>query len=334
MPKLGGNPDATLQDARMILKHVRQEARGQRGGLKTRQAAEKVWLAVFTAADALVGLEFRPRRCMLHIHERTFMRNILLLAATLSSPAILSADTLVLKDGSKVEWHSLRDQGDSYEVETARGTKITVKKSDVERFDRSIPQDPLTGATFTFDKKTVLVAVDVMRTLDAKKGLQTGSWKVSNGTLNGSHGGIGKFQLGLTPPEEYDLSMTVERQDESHGELFVGLVGGGKQFTFHFNAYEGCWTGYSVVDGKHVQNGGIPKKIIVDKSARKVVFMVRKEGVSTWLDGKELLTWTGDWKRISLLPDLVVPDRSTLFLGVVGSSYRWSNLILSYPKER
>lgn len=55
MPKLNGTPSATLQNAREILKRAREEARGQRRGLRTRQAAEKVWLAVSTAADALVG---------------------------------------------------------------------------------------------------------------------------------------------------------------------------------------------------------------------------------------------------------------------------------------
>lgn len=53
--KMGGNPEATLQDARNVLRAARREAKGQGRGLRARQAAEKVWLAASTAADALVG---------------------------------------------------------------------------------------------------------------------------------------------------------------------------------------------------------------------------------------------------------------------------------------
>lgn len=53
--RLGGNPDATLKEARAVLKKAREEAKGQERGLRARQAAEKVWLAASTAADAMVG---------------------------------------------------------------------------------------------------------------------------------------------------------------------------------------------------------------------------------------------------------------------------------------
>lgn len=54
MEKLGGKKEATLEGAKHILKEARKEAKsGDR--LRRRQAAEKVWLAVTTAADALVG---------------------------------------------------------------------------------------------------------------------------------------------------------------------------------------------------------------------------------------------------------------------------------------
>jgi hypothetical protein len=53
--KLGGNPDATLKEARAVLKKARDEAKGQERSLRTRQAAEKVWLAASTAADTMIG---------------------------------------------------------------------------------------------------------------------------------------------------------------------------------------------------------------------------------------------------------------------------------------
>lgn len=251
---------------------------------------------------------------------------------TLAIAAPLQADVLILKDGSKVEWKSLRDQGESYEIETVQGTRITVRKERVEKFEKSSP--PLTGATFTFDKNRTLTTIEILRILELKSSYHTGNWKSNKEVAIGSSNSIGKLDLGLIPPEEYDLTVIAQKQDESHGEFFVGLVGGGKQFSFHFNAYAGCWTGYSMIDGKHVKPHGLPKAAIKDKTHHKIVFMVRKEGVSTYMDGDELLTWGGDWKRVSLLQELSIPDASRLFIGVVGSSYRFQGLTLSYPKEK
>lgn len=53
--ELAGDPLATMFSAQQILQVARDEARGQKAGLRARQAAEKVWLAVTTAADAMVG---------------------------------------------------------------------------------------------------------------------------------------------------------------------------------------------------------------------------------------------------------------------------------------
>jgi hypothetical protein len=48
---------ATMIEARQILKTAREEAKGRGRGLRTRQAAEKVWLAASTAAAAMAGEE-------------------------------------------------------------------------------------------------------------------------------------------------------------------------------------------------------------------------------------------------------------------------------------
>jgi len=52
---MSGDTGASLRKARMILKNARQEVEGEVPSLGNRQAAEKVWLAVTTAADAMVG---------------------------------------------------------------------------------------------------------------------------------------------------------------------------------------------------------------------------------------------------------------------------------------
>lgn len=51
---LSGNPDATFAEMRAMLREARVEARGRRP-FSCRQAAQKVWLAATTAADAMAG---------------------------------------------------------------------------------------------------------------------------------------------------------------------------------------------------------------------------------------------------------------------------------------
>lgn len=53
--RLGGDKGASIQKARVILKRAREETEAKAPSLRNRQAAEKVWLAVTTAADAMVG---------------------------------------------------------------------------------------------------------------------------------------------------------------------------------------------------------------------------------------------------------------------------------------
>jgi len=70
--RLNGNPDATMTEARTVLREARREAKGQRLGLRARQAAEKVWLSVSTAADALASGKIASRGQVLKTFERAW----------------------------------------------------------------------------------------------------------------------------------------------------------------------------------------------------------------------------------------------------------------------
>src|SRR5436189_6406953 len=99
------------------------------------------------------------------------MRTITL-CILLALPAL--ADELVLKDGKRVKWTVLKDLGDSFEVETADGVKIEIKKSDVAKFEsKSVTAAKreeaaaagaaITGATFTWEKGRKLNQFDILR---------------------------------------------------------------------------------------------------------------------------------------------------------------------------
>lgn len=252
------------------------------------------------------------------------MRRITVLAVlVLAVPAL--ADDLVLKDGRKVAWKSLVDEGESYAVETRDGQKLKVKKADIERiaFDENVP---LTGATFTLDKKRTMT-VDLL----AKAPANGENWKMTAAGL------VGKAQaqrvpmpFDLTPlPEEYDLSLTLELKDDS-GEIAVGLVGGGRQVLYHFDAYGSTKSCLGSVGGA---NGDTVVGRVFDRGKpRKVMFMVRRQALIVQVDDKDFYTWKADWSRVSISDDLAAKAKDRLFLVVCAGTWKVSAATLTRIK--
>src|SRR4030095_1250647 len=146
-------------------------------------------------------------------------------------PLWVHADELVLKDGKKIEWKTLNDEGDVYEVITPQGTKLTVKKDDVERLAKTRLPEVLTGAQFAFDKKRKLTTLDLLARVDTKRDGITGTWKQAAGAVVERRGTnlIANLAPAYTPPEEFDVTVEATRK-EGLEDLVVGLIGGGKQF--------------------------------------------------------------------------------------------------------
>jgi hypothetical protein len=248
-----------------------------------------------------------------------------------------SADELILKDGKKIEWKALSDEGDIYEVTTPQGTKVTVKKADVESLAIKKVPEVLTGATLSFDKKRKLSVVDLLAKIDLKRDTVTPDWKLAAGILVGTqNGGPTKLQTTFTPPEEYDLTMVIEQKDSAGGAFFVGLIGGGRQFTFGLGDE---FSGLEKYEGKKLSDTGIamPGKFFA-KGPRTVTFMVRKEAFAVVADGKDFFNWKADWSKVSLEPFHAVQSQNTLFLTVSRSAfapacYRIPRMTVSSPKD-
>lgn len=249
------------------------------------------------------------------------------------------ADEIQTKDGKKVEFKTLTDEGEFWDVTTPQGTKVTIKKTD---FDKLIPSGqkdvPLTGAQFTFDKKRKLETVDLLTKLpDLKKDAIGGTWKLAGGALVLSFSGEGYARLPIpyTPPEEYDLAMTIERK-EGDVDFLVGLVGGGKQFAVQFDAIHSQVSGLSMIDGKGIGECDVKVfgKFFEIKKPRTLIFMIRREAFIMQSEGKDVLAWKADWNRISLNPAFQTPAKNSLFLGVWGSTFQIAKMTLTTPKDK
>jgi hypothetical protein len=70
------------------------------------------------------------------------------------------------------------------------------------------------------------------------------------------------------------------------------------------------------------------EKQFTDDQARALVFSVRRSGVSLTVNGRRILDWKGDSKRLSISPAFAVPDERVLFLMTGATGYEVSRVIL------
>jgi len=257
-------------------------------------------------------------------------------SALLGTTGRSAADELVLKDGKSVAWKCIRDQGDHYEIETPTGTKVTVQKSDVQSLRVSPATEPLTGATFTFDKKRRLDTTDLLSRIEPKRDSIAGAWAVRSGALVGTADGAkhSRIEIPTIPPEEYDLTVVAERK-EGDDEFFLGLVGGGAQFVVRFDWARGSSSGLSSPGGVDPSRVTIQGRAFENRKPRTIVCMVRKDGVVVRLDGKDFAVCRTTWAGTSHEAMYAVKRQNVLFLGMAGAGCTWhvSKISLSAPKE-
>lgn len=258
------------------------------------------------------------------------MKHVLVLGALMLWQGLPShADVLELKDGRKIEWLSLKDCGDSYEVETPERKKVNVKKDDVAKFVQS-QRIALTGASMTWERPKGVAAANLLALVDTKRDAVSGDWKVNRGSLVcPTTASASRIAVPHVPPEEYDIEATVELREGS-GEIIIGLVAAGKQFGIYF----ADTTGIVAVDGKFPfeNETGVPGRVFSPKKPRTVTCSVRKETVSVYVDAKRILQWNADYKRVSLAVGYLPPSKDHLFVSVANGTYAISQLTL-FPRK-
>jgi hypothetical protein len=265
------------------------------------------------------------------------MKNTALIVLAVSLP--LGADELQLKDGRKVEFKTLTDEGATYEITTSKGTKVSVKKEEVDRLIVGTPAEALTGAAFLFDKKTKLQTIDLLALCNPSAPGVVGTWKKAAGVLQGDGLQLKErdsvLPVKYTPPaDEYDVSLVVERKAGLQN-LSLGLIGGGHQFVFSFDSFSSTSSGVNCVDGKsHPENGvGVKGPAFITGVPRTVLLMIRKEALIVQVDGKDFFTWKADWNKVSVPPSLAVAEKNILFLGCYDASWLIRKMTLSAPKQ-
>jgi hypothetical protein len=241
------------------------------------------------------------RRLWLKLQKGKIMKTIILLAS-LAVPCF--ADEVLLKDGRRVEFKSVEDTGETYTIVTPEGSRVVVKRSEVDGFAKTEPAVALTGAAMSFGKSSKLDSVDLLKKVESDKDFLSGSWKFQpDGTLlSVSQADSPSFQVRYAPTsEEYNLTLVIERTD---GDDNIGIAfpaPGGRQCQFFFDVDKGKYSAVLIPGGPegHLKaSTPITGKQFVAKKPRIVVLMIRKSALVVQVDGKDLTTLRTDWSKI------------------------------------
>lgn len=245
-----------------------------------------------------------------------------------------STDELVLTDGRRIEWSSLKDNGETYEVTASDGSRSTVKKDAVREFVKVAPITPLTGATFKVEGvERKLTTVNMFKGLDLKKASFNALWSEGQGEVSATarppNAGYLEFQY--SPPEEYDLLLSAE-MTEGPGSVNLALVGGGRPFMVSFNV--SGKTVMHVVDGNDWKRSTVtaPGDVFSPKKKVELSVMVRKDGFLIRADDRDHLSWRGDWKRVSACLKNGPRSQDVISLGMYDASMKISRAVVTGPK--
>ena len=174
------------------------------------------------------------------------------------------------------------------------------------------------------------VAVDLLKLIDVKRDAVDGAWSFDGGVLVTSTVSFGRLQVPYAPPAEYDVRMVAERKGPVNS-IVLGLVAGGKQFAVVIDAFPRDTTsGVDRVDDKAFPDNetGFKGVLLTEGKPSTLVVSVRKGSLAVTVDGRKIVDWKADYKRVSLYPNWKVPRPDALFLGAWTTPYRIHSLEL------
>lgn len=256
------------------------------------------------------------------------MRNaaaFFVLAAAAFRPA--AADELVLKDGTVVEWSQLKDLGDSYDVQTAAGGRIRIKKADVAKFvpkEAPPPAAPMTGATFTFDKKLKLTTVNLIAAANQKNAV-AGSWTCDGKKIVTPAVPHARLAFPSDLPKEYDVLITAKKES-GNGSFYLFLPVQDKRLMIYVDGTDGVEGGVSGVAATTFR-----EKVFKDAKPRQIAIHVRKERLVMLCDEKKLVDWKNPDYSTVTIPEKIEVHQAGVVLGVYDTSYTLDRLSVVYP---
>jgi hypothetical protein len=182
-------------------------------------------------------------------------------------------------------------------------------------------------------------AIDLLALIDPKTHTVWGVWKKDGKVLVSVAGGRPpRLQIPYEPGEEYDLEVSCKRV-EGNNSFNVGLVAGGRQFLAAFDGWptQGYMSGLDFVDGKDVRNNPTTLKGPQFENDKNYTlgYSVRSGKIETSINGKVIVSYKGEFNRLSLGTSYRTPSDKALilFLGP-HTSYHIDRIMLTPVKGK
>ncbi|HLF91871.1 MAG TPA: hypothetical protein VJB14_00270 [Planctomycetota bacterium] len=173
--------------------------------------------------------------------------------------------------------------------------------------------------------------VDLIKMLDPQKDAVAGTWTRDGDLLMSPAIPFGRIQLPALPPDEYDLTLSVERKS-GVDSFNIGLTSGGRPCVVILDGMKnGDTSGIDIVGGKGFMENETTFKgrLLLQDQPAQVVCSVRKDRITVSVDGKKIIDWTGSPAKLSAYRGWAVPEPRALFVGSYESGFRVQNLVLS-----
>ncbi|HEY3966093.1 MAG TPA: protein kinase [Planctomycetaceae bacterium] len=158
----------------------------------------------------------------------------------------------------------------------------------------------------------------------------TGGWTIQRDRIISPAAPSAILQLPYHVPEEYVVSLLV-RRISGNNTFAIGVPVAGQQVLIALDAHESSLCGLEYLDGKTINDNEATHRggVFVANQDAQISCTIRKDGVACTIDGKRIIDWRGDPKRLSLPQGFVPPDPQAPFLATIGSSYEIRKLTLS-----
>jgi len=172
--------------------------------------------------------------------------------------------------------------------------------------------------------------VDLLALADPKTCWKSAEWSRVDGRLESPRQYGARLEIPYEPPAEYRITLIVEPLDEPNG-LLVGHRLGGQRFVTlcSFTPAETALSAIENVDGQNVGNDTTHEGALFQKNRlSQVIIDVHKAGVTMTVDGRRIVDWKGDAKRLSLSNYWRTPRENAMFLGAYDCRYRFYRVSL------
>jgi hypothetical protein len=226
--------------------------------------------------------------------------------------------------------------------ELAEKEKSPLRKSQLQAHARTIYQSALSEASALLrikiekrlegaEQASPGTGLDLLKLIDPKRDAVLGEWAIEDRMLTcGPRVEFARLMVPYQPPDEYDLTVVVERR-EGQESFYIGLARGSSQWYVTLDGWVGTTSGLGLLGGKDVNanettvKGGL---VMALNRPVTIVCSVRKDGVTVSVDEKKLISYKGNLDRLSNASCLKVPNPRALFVGSNFCGYAISKLSL------